>query len=73
MFVASAAQTADLSKVKAVTDYTESHPTELPDNDARWDALFQKCIDTPGMKRLGAEIMFPNGPAVPEAVPEPPH
>ena len=74
-YIASAAQTADLSKVKAVTNYTEAHPDELPDNDTRWDALFQRCIDAPGMKRLGAEIMFPNGPAVPEpaAPPDPPH
>lgn len=71
-FVASAAQTADLEKVKLITDYAEAHPGELPDNDERWDALFQRCKDTPGMKRLGAEIMFPNGPAVP-AAPEPPH
>jgi hypothetical protein len=67
MFVASAAQTADLAKVKVITDYAEAHPDELPDNDERWDALFQRCKDAPGMKRLGAEIMFPNGPALPEA------
>jgi hypothetical protein len=61
-FVASAAQTADLAKVKAVTDYAEMHPDELPDNDARWDALFERCKALPAMKRLGAEIMFPGGP-----------
>jgi hypothetical protein len=68
-FAASAAQTADLAKVKAITDYAEAHPEELPDNDERWDALFERCKDLTGMKRLGAEIMFPTGPAVP---PEPP-
>jgi hypothetical protein len=72
VFVAAAAQTADLAKVKAITDYAEAHPGELPDNDARWDALFERCRAMPAMKRLGAEIMFPNGPAVP-APPEPPH
>ncbi|HET9993729.1 MAG TPA: hypothetical protein VFQ65_34565 [Kofleriaceae bacterium] len=71
-FVASAAQTADAAKVKTITDYAEAHPDELPDNDERWDALFQRCKDLPAMKRLGAEIMFPNGPAVPERGPEPP-
>jgi hypothetical protein len=73
LFVAAAAQTADLAKVEAITDYAEQHPDELPDNDARWDALFERCKDLPGMKRLGAEIMFPTGPAVPQPAPEPPH
>ena len=73
IYEASAAQTADLAKVKAVTDYAEAHPAELPDNDERWDALFQRCKDDPGMKRLGAEIMFPTGAAVPAPPPEPPH
>jgi hypothetical protein len=71
VFVAAAAQTADLAKVKAITDYAEAHPDELPDNDARWDTLFERCKDLPGMKRLGAEIMFPNGPAVPAPAPAP--
>jgi len=62
LFMAGAAQTADLAKVKAITDYAEAHPDELPDNDARWDALFERCKDLTGMKRLGAEIMFPGGP-----------
>jgi hypothetical protein len=61
-FVAAAAQTADLAKVKLITDYAEAHPEELPDNDARWDALFERCKALPAMKRLGAEIMFPGGP-----------
>ena len=69
VFVAAAAQTADLAKVKAITDYAETHPSELPDNDARWDAVFERCKAIPAMKRLGAEIMFPNGPAVPEPAP----
>lgn len=62
LYVASAAQTADLAKVKLVTDYAEAHPDELPDNDTRWDALFERCKALPAMKRLGAEIMFPGGP-----------
>ena len=62
LYAESAAQTADLAKVKVVTDYAEAHPDELPDNDARWDALFERCKALPAMKRLGAEIMFPGGP-----------
>jgi hypothetical protein len=69
LYEASAAQTADLAKVKAVTDYAEAHPDELPDNDERWDALFQRCKEDPGMKRLGAEIMFPTGPPIPPPAP----
>lgn len=69
LYEASAAQTADLAKVKAVTDYAEAHPDELPDNDARWDALFQRCKDNPAMKRLGGELMFPGSPSVPEPPP----
>ncbi|MEP6863639.1 MAG: hypothetical protein ABJE66_23640 [Deltaproteobacteria bacterium] len=72
-FAAAAAQTADLAKVKAITDYAEAHPGEIPDNDARWDELFERCKAMPAMKRLGAEIMFPTGPAVPEPAPEPLH
>jgi len=71
-YEASAAQTKDLAKVKAVTDYAEAHPAELPDYDERWDALFQRCKDNPAMRRLGAEIMFPGSPAVPAPAPEPP-
>jgi hypothetical protein len=62
VYVAAAAQTADLAKVKVITDYAEAHHGELPDNDARWDTLFERCKGMPAMKRLGAEIMFPGGP-----------